>query len=627
MTAGRQRVFQRLRQVALAQEGGPTDGELMERFMARHDADALEALIRRHGPMVLAVCRRVLGNEADAEDAFQAAFLVLVRKAASVRSRELVGSWLYGVAYRTAQRAKGEAARRRVQERRAATMNPKQAESDEDWAELLPLLDRELSRLPEKYRTAVVLCELEGRPRKEAALQLGVPEGTLSSRLATGKRMLARRLARHGPAPSAGALAAALARGAGVPPSLLASTAKAASLLAAGRAATAVASARVAALAEGVLKAMLLTKLSVAFLAAAAVVASGAAVFACRALAAPPASPAVALRAPAPPEEKPDVKKGQPEWGEAVDGVQARLRPGKLAWDEGETPWFSLDLRNGGEKALEGCREYGFCEIEWDGQWYWMPGRGAIPNLGPDDRRNQRDQSWLAAGKQIDEWVKVSPEYGAWFRKKPDGKPEEAGANQAPAPAPRRKPEAASSDLQASAGKHTLRVAFVFLEDGPRPVSQPVEVEVGRESAWGDADGGVQARVRTPKAVWGATEAPTFRVDLRNVGDRTPHSPHYPDGCEIEVDGTWYYYDGPLDIAPQPHTKLEPGKEYDNWVEVTPDRFWQERAPKDRKPRLLLPLSPGKHAIRIAYPIPSEKPPLRPVSAPLRIEVRAEEGK
>ena len=197
MTAGRRTVIERLRRAALAQDGGPTDGELMERFTARRDGDALEALIRRLGPMVLAVCRRVLGDGPDAEDAFQAAFLVFVRKAASIRSRDLVGPWLYGVAYRTALKARSAAARRRVQERRAATMTSSTTEPEVDRADLLPLLDHALSRLPDKYRIPIVLCELDGLPRKEAARRLGIPEGTLSSRLATAKRMLARRLAPH----------------------------------------------------------------------------------------------------------------------------------------------------------------------------------------------------------------------------------------------------------------------------------------------------------------------------------------------------------------------------------------------------------------------------------------------
>ena len=193
--------------------------------------------------MVLAVCRRVLGNETDAEDAFQAAFLVFVRKAASIRARELVGNWLYGVAYRTALKARSAAARRRAKERRAATMTPTRVDDEEDWAELLPLLDRELSRLPEKYRVPIVLCELEGRSRKEAAGKLGLPEGTLSSRLATGRRMLGRRLAPHRAGfgrmrPGCGAARASA--GADVPPPLLASTAKAASLFTAGQTATAV---------------------------------------------------------------------------------------------------------------------------------------------------------------------------------------------------------------------------------------------------------------------------------------------------------------------------------------------------------------------------------------------------
>src|SRR5688572_12043831 len=168
----------------------PPDRELLGAFTARGDQAAFAALLRRHGPMVLRVCRRLLGQEQDAEDAFQATFLVLARKAASIVPREAVGGWLYGVACRTAQAARGRRGRREARER---TMSepPERAtppEAERLWEELVPLLDRELGRLPQKYRLAVVLCELEGRSRKEAARQLGIPEGTLSSRLAAARK-------------------------------------------------------------------------------------------------------------------------------------------------------------------------------------------------------------------------------------------------------------------------------------------------------------------------------------------------------------------------------------------------------------------------------------------------------
>src|SRR6516225_967649 len=208
--------LRQLRRTALLSDGwGMTDGQLLERFVARRDEAAFAALVRRHGPMVLGVCRRVLGHVQDAEDAFQAAFLVLARKAASVGQRELVGNWLYGVTYRTALDARAAATRRRTRERQVSAMpEPEAVDGVDVWTDLRPLLDRELNRLPDKYRVPVVLCDLEGRPRKEVAQQLGIPEGTLSGRLTTGRRTLARRLARHGLAPSGGALTAALTQGA-----------------------------------------------------------------------------------------------------------------------------------------------------------------------------------------------------------------------------------------------------------------------------------------------------------------------------------------------------------------------------------------------------------------------------
>src|SRR5579884_3199971 len=261
-------VVRHLRRAALlGDNGGPTDGQLLECFLSRRDDAAFETLVRRHGPMVLGVCRRVLRNAHDAEDAFQATFLVLARKAASVRPRELVGHWLHGVAYRTALKARGTIARRHTKEEQARAMARIPPSADEAWDELLPLLDQELNRLPEKYRVPVVLCDLEGKRRKDVARHLKVPEGTVASRLAAARKLLARRLARYGPALSGGAVAALLAEkgtAAAVPRALLVGTGRAAARVAAGQALAAGAvSARVAALTEGVVKTMLLSKLRV----------------------------------------------------------------------------------------------------------------------------------------------------------------------------------------------------------------------------------------------------------------------------------------------------------------------------------------------------------------------------
>jgi RNA polymerase sigma factor (sigma-70 family) len=259
------RVMQRIRAVAIEARGGDlTDGQLLEWYLAGREEAAFTALVQRHGPMVLGVCRRVLNHAHDAEDAFQATFLVLVRKAATVRPRERVGNWLYGVAYRTALEARGTAARRRIKER---TMSRPEAAPEDVWQDVRPVLDQELANLPEKYRSAVVLCDLEGKTRKEAARQLGWPEGTVAGRLTRARAILARRLGRHGIVLSAAALAAYLPNTAtaAVPASLMMATTRAATWSAVGSAAVpGVVPAKVAALTEGVLKAMLFAKLRAA---------------------------------------------------------------------------------------------------------------------------------------------------------------------------------------------------------------------------------------------------------------------------------------------------------------------------------------------------------------------------
>jgi RNA polymerase sigma factor (sigma-70 family) len=233
----------------------------LERFIRKKDETAFVSLVRRQGPMVLGVCRRVLGNEHDAEDAFQATFLVLARKAASVRPRGQLANWLYGVAFRTALEARRAAARRRAREAKAVP----RVEKNDSPDDLRDVLDEELARLPDQYREVVVLCELQGLGRKEAACQLGCPQGTVASRLSRARILLAKRLTRRGLAPSGSGLApllAADAASASVPPSLASATVKAASLVAAGQTtAAAVTSAQVTLLTERVVKTMFLMKL------------------------------------------------------------------------------------------------------------------------------------------------------------------------------------------------------------------------------------------------------------------------------------------------------------------------------------------------------------------------------
>ena len=269
MSDGLKKTLEQLRQtLAPAEESGRTDGQLLASFVANRDESAFAALVRRHGRMVFGVCRRVLRHVQDAEDAFQATFLVLACKASSLRDGEAVGNWLYGVAYRTALESKTRKARRRSREQPLDNVPSPEVSTEEprDW---LPLLERAVNGLPQRYRMPLVLCHLEGRSRQEVARQLGLPDGTLSSRLATARRLLAKRLARHQQALSMGVILAALAdesASAAVPASLLVATIQDALRIAAGQTIATPA----AVLMKEVMQMMLLTKLKFAgvFLAA-----------------------------------------------------------------------------------------------------------------------------------------------------------------------------------------------------------------------------------------------------------------------------------------------------------------------------------------------------------------------
>src|SRR5262245_20595998 len=333
---------------------GLRDGELLGRYVDRRDQAALAALVNRHGPMVWGVCRRHLSHP-DAEDAFQAIFIVLVRKAASIAQREAVGNWLYGVAHQAALQARRSAARRRAREVQVTEMPDAEA-PQERRADLQPLLDEELSRLPDHYRTVIVLSDLEGRPRKEVAAQLGCPEGTVGSRLVRARSMLAKRLTQRGVALSGGALAMVLSQStgsAGVPAAVVSSTIKAASLCAAGRAAVSV---KVAALAEGVLKAMLLNKLKPAL--AVLVLAAMVGLIGYGMARGQQKGDAVQKQASEPKAQKdPGVKeKAEKEdataWGKEVDGLQAGLLAETGTCRVGETLKFTVKLRNVGKAEV-----------------------------------------------------------------------------------------------------------------------------------------------------------------------------------------------------------------------------------------------------------------------------------
>jgi RNA polymerase sigma factor (sigma-70 family) len=210
------------RHTALQGEAGgdPGDEELLARFLEGEAADsepAFRELMARHGPMVMGVCRNVLHNDQDAEDAFQATFLALARKGDTIRDRRILVGWLYEVAYRIAIRARASTVRRKEQERKSVAMSVTSVhpehENDAAWNELRPVLHDEVNRLPDKYRLPVILSYLEGKSNEEVARVLDWPVGTVKGRLSRARDLLRSRLTRRGMALSAAFLCTALSRG------------------------------------------------------------------------------------------------------------------------------------------------------------------------------------------------------------------------------------------------------------------------------------------------------------------------------------------------------------------------------------------------------------------------------
>jgi RNA polymerase sigma factor (sigma-70 family) len=552
-------VLQQLRGAVLLREAeGLTDGQLLEAYISHRDEAAVAALVQRHGPMVWGVCRRVLGNHQDAEDAFQATFFVLVRKAAAIASPALLANWLYGVALQTALKARTTVARRKVRERQVTDM-PEPAVAEQDlWEDLRPLLDQELSRLPDRSRAVIVLCDLEGKTRQEAARYLGLPEGTVASRLARARVMLAKRLARRGVVLSAGALAAALARNvaaAGVPTSVASSTVRAASHLAAGQAATGVISAKVVALAEGVMKTMFLTKLKVATVVLLVVVLIGVgAVIGVRAQKALAAGPPNASKTPPGKEaDKPRTDK------DLLQGT-----------------WEFVSLTQGGQTLQRedfGDKNAPIKAITFIGD-RWV---GVVVNTG--------------SGKEV--------EFKGDFKLDPSRKPKEIDliqeeADPRPTPSlyeldgdslrlcfPGRPGQERPSRLESKEGESCLLVTY-------KRVAPKQEQKRDKEgfTAWGKEVGGLQAGLGLgQKLADNQGEAVTLVVRVRNVGKEpvkrqydwsffVENQPAVTDGEGKRVPGKSTYIGGVLNVPVE--LNLAPGKEIDLFqsnLELQPGKF------------------------------------------------------
>ena len=338
---------------------GLDEGQLLERYIAGRDESALEALIERHGPMVMGVCRRRLGDPHDADDAFQATFLILIRKARRLRDYQRLGPWLHGVAYRVAARSRADATRRRVLERSGA-----RAESDgtaqapdrlASRTELCFVIDEEIARLPASHRAAIVACDLEGQSQSDAARSLGWTEGAVRGKLARARKKLRARLVRRGVAPTFVTGAAPLIGrefAPSVPSALVHSTTRAATAtLLAGRAlplAGAAVSTSVSALVQGVLRAMTISQLGIvtcaAILASTAILSVGGLVSAALMIDESPTPRAVTRN------EQPEVKVKRPlrVRGSVVDAATGepikrfRIIPGEINgatrfyWSRGE---------------------------------------------------------------------------------------------------------------------------------------------------------------------------------------------------------------------------------------------------------------------------------------------------
>jgi RNA polymerase sigma factor (sigma-70 family) len=543
----------RLRTLAAPATDDLPDRDLVARFRASADEAAFAALVARHGPAVLGVCRRVLSDPHAAEDAFQATFLTLARRAGGVRNPSAVGCWLHGVAFRVASKLRGRLARL---PRTGDVPEVPTPGDDVSWREVRRVLDEEVTRLPDRLRLPVLLCYFEGKTRDEAAEALGCKVTTLRGRLEDGRDRLRTRLARRGVELSAALLAVSTAADApAVDEALVQSTVSAACGVAGSGVATAARLALLVVLALGLGSTLIL-------------------------------SPGQGKQAPAPetPKADPPPKAADPpkppEWGEPSGDFRLRLRapsPVKV----GEGPELVTELKFAGKGGRFIPRSPEMLEVEVNGLWYRVAGgfTTEAEQLAPESEL----APWLTA-RLTTAWVHLRDRPGA-----------DADAPQEAVP------------LRLAPGKHTVRVAYRFTRT-ERAVSNAVTLEV-QPDGWGEAVTGIKARVRLAKTKFKVGEPLTFELDLKNVGSTARTFNPIPFACRVELDGESYVHHNEFGHKSVPK-EIAAGAEVVPFVTVAAADGWRTHRRSDDIPGperqfdvIPLKLTPGKHVVRAWFPI------------------------
>jgi RNA polymerase sigma factor (sigma-70 family) len=603
------------------------DRALIERFIQHRDEAAIAELVHRHGPMVWTVCRQILPESHDAEDAFQATFLVLVRKARSIKRRDSLKSWLHGVAYRIAIRAKSAGTRRRSLERQGVPMDTLRAASEVDWQHVGPVLHDELVRLPEKYRLPLLLCCMGSKTHEQAADELSWPVGTVKTRLLRAKEMLLARLDRRGLTLSAAGLTAVLSAdsASALPLALVNTTIQTALLLAAGKATVAGAiSAPVAALTEGAIHAMFMTKMKAAAVVvlAIALVGSGG-VLAYRGIvgAVPPdrgerpieqGPPHTPIAKPGP-AGKEKVRRDSETTRAAVDTLTANLDKFQMSvvvYPDGRFGGGGDESQKYDLTSLSLSPSHGIDDFGAVGP---RAGKGYNARISKQQAAKIID---LLAARQFFDRATKWENMGEGELKAPRGADTPYLQLFVSHFVPTRRAHLDFPDLDAD--------AFRFLDavrkelDGEARTAMdkllgPLEQQVKAE--WGKEVTGVQCRLTLDKPAWKQGEVPSFKAEVRNKGKRELLIWRTQELCEIVLDGKTLRWSGDIDAK---SSAFGPGRHYKDMA-VSLVAQWKD---KNGKPPSL---PPGKHTVRVWF---RAEPPeragggdqVREEDKPLRIE-------